>query len=88
MMQYNRDLIDTTKGTKISGVTTGGSARSYFLSFGRSTLKSMPKENQKDFRFTGRYYSTRPLVAEFKKLITSAFNTDLLTEEFKAAINL
>lgn len=88
MMQYNRDLIDTTKGTRVSGVATGGSARSYFLSFGRSTLKSMPKENQKDFRFTGHYYSTRPLVTEFKKLITSAFNTDLLTEEFKAAINL
>lgn len=88
MMHYNRDLIDTTKGTRVSGVATGGSARSYFLSFGRSTLKSMPKENQKDFRFTGRYYSTRPLVAEFKKLITSAFNTDLLTEDFKAAIGL
>lgn len=88
MMHYSKDVIDASKGTRVWGVATGGSARSYFLNFGRSTLKSIPKENQKDFRFTGRYYSTRPLVAEFKKLITTAFNADLLTEEFRAAVNL
>lgn len=88
MQFYNRDRIDTSKGKRISSVADGGGARYYFLKFGESILKSMPKENQKDFRFTGHYYSTRHLVVEFKKLITTAFNTDLLTEEFKSAIGL
>lgn len=88
MQFYNRDRIDTSKGKRIGSVADGGGSRYYFLKFGESILKSMPKENQKDFRFTGHYYSTRPLVTEFKKLITTAFNTDLLTEEFKSAIGL
>lgn len=67
--------------TKIS---CGGTSTSYALHL--YNIKSAPKENQKDFRFTGQEYSTRPLKEEFKKTLRHLWETNDVTNEFKNAI--
>ncbi|MEE3417604.1 MAG: hypothetical protein VZR53_19960, partial [Prevotella sp.] len=46
-------------------------------------VKDSPKENQKDFSFTGRYYSTVPLKNEFKEKLQQLWAENDITEEFK-----
>lgn len=48
---------------------SGGTARSYALSIPGDVLTSQPKQNQKDYRFTGQYYSTTPAIRYCKELL-------------------
>lgn len=48
---------------------SGGTARSYALSIPSGVLTSQPKQNQKDYRFTGQYYSTTPAIRYCKELL-------------------
>jgi hypothetical protein len=63
-------------------ISNGGGQTYYALHIYSSVIKSKPKENQKDFRFTGRYYSTQPLKAEFKRVLKELYEKNDLTKEF------
>ena len=54
---------------------SGGTARSYALRIPGNVLTSQPKQNQKDYRFTGQYYSTVPAIKYCKESLK-----ELLTE--------
>ena len=75
------------EGKRITHIAEGGGRTYYALEISDKVLKSMPKENQKSFSFTGRYYSTKPLIQAFKQKIIELYNNNLLTEEFLSAIN-
>ena len=62
-------------------ISNGGGQTYYALHLYR--LKDAPWEKQKDFSFTGRYYSTTPLKKEFKAKLQSLWAADDVTEEFK-----
>lgn len=49
----------------------GGGNRYYAIYIPENIIKSAPKENQKDFSFTGQYYSTAPVISYFKNLLKS-----------------
>ena len=49
----------------------GGGNRYYAIYIPKNIIKSAPKENQKDFSFTGQYYSTVPVIRYFKNLLKS-----------------
>ena len=70
--------------TKYESITisNGGGQTTYALKISSSVLTSKPKENQKDYGFTGQYYSTQPVVSEFKSKLLSLYNNGELTEEF------
>lgn len=48
---------------------SGGTARSYALNIPSDILKSQPDQKQKDYRFTGQYYSTTPAIRYCKELL-------------------
>lgn len=60
----------------------GGTQTSYALQIYASVLKSKPKQNQKDFSFTGRYYSTVPIKKAFKDKMNKMFENNEFTNEF------
>lgn len=63
-------------------ISHGGGQTHYALQIYSSALKAQPKENQKDFCFTGHYYSTQPLKAAFKSRMLSMFENNEFTQEF------
>jgi hypothetical protein len=70
------------KGSFISGIASGGGYHQYALSIPEDVLFSKPKVNQKDFGFTGQYYSTAPVVSYFKKLLNELYENGQLTPNF------
>ena len=74
--------------SRISHIAEGGGYRTYALAIWERVLKSKPKQNQKDFRFTGQYYSTEPIKAEFKNQLQRLYNEGALTDKFLKAIGL
>lgn len=60
----------------------GGTQTSYALQIYASVLKSKPKQNQKDFSFTGCYYSTVPIKKAFKDKMNKMFENNEFTDEF------
>lgn len=62
--------------------TGGGGQNSYALFISDNTVTSQPKENQKDFRFTGQLYSTAPIAKAFKTKLMELYNKGLLTQKF------
>lgn len=52
----------------------GGTARSYALNIPGNIMTAEPKQNQKDFSFTGQIYSNKSMLSYFKTKLT-----DLLT---------
>ena len=48
---------------------SGGTARSYALNIPGNVLTSQPNQKQKDFSFTGQYYSTTPAIRYCKELL-------------------
>ena len=73
---------------RIHHVAKGGGSHSYGLNIGSDILKSAPKENQKDFRFTGQYYSTKNVPRAFKSKLMELYNNGSLEPEFLEAIGL
>lgn len=64
---------------------SGGTARSYALNIPGDVLTSQPDQKQKDYRFTGQYYSTTPAIRyckeSLKELLTQHpdyFHNDIL----------
>jgi hypothetical protein len=72
-------FFDKYKRVKISD---GGGHKHFALNIYSSILKRSPKENQKDFQFTGRYYSTQPAKEEFKRRMIEMYNNNEFTEDF------
>lgn len=66
-------------------ISNGGGQTYYALHL--YNVKAEPKQNQKDFLFTGRYYSTKPLKEEFKKKLQELWATGDVTEDFKKAVS-
>lgn len=63
-------------------ISHGGTQTTFALQIYSSVLKSKPKENQKDFSFTGRFYSTMPLKKAFKDKMNKMFENNEFTNEF------
>lgn len=63
-------------------ISNGGTQTHYALQIHASTLKAAPKENQKDFLFTGRNYSTKPVKEVFKQKLEALYQNNDLTQEF------
>lgn len=63
-------------------ISHGGTQTAFALQIYSSVLKSKPKENQKDFSFTGRYYSTVPIKKAFKDKMNKMFENNEFTNEF------
>ena len=74
-----------SSGVKISD---GGGYRTYALSIPRDIIQAEPKSNQKDFRFTGQYYFTKPIKDYFKKELQELYAKGNLTTQFLNAINV
>ena len=70
--------------------TSGGTARSYAISVPGSIMTSEPKENQKDFGFTGQYYKTTPIVKYIKEKLTDLLNNsiDIFSDRFLDKVGL
>lgn len=63
---------------RVNSITTsGGTARSYAISVPGSVMTSEPKENQKDFGFTGQYYKTAPIVKYIKEKLIDLLNNNI-----------
>lgn len=60
----------------------GGGNYYYPLCINDDVVKSQPKENQKDFRFTGQLYSTAPIAKAFKTKLLELYNKGYLTQKF------
>ena len=78
-------------GTYMSDITvSGGRQKSYALYIPEDVLTSEPKENQKDFSFTGRLYNTRPAIKYFKDLLKDLLlnHKDYFAPKFLDAIGL
>ena len=63
-------------------ISHGGTQTHYALQIYASTLKSAPKENQKDFRFAGQNYSTKPVKDVFRQKLEALYQDNDLTQEF------
>lgn len=77
-------MIDN-KRVEICKDNTGGH-KSYELKIPSSILTSQPKENQKDFQFTGSFYSTKPIVNFFKEKLQKIMKENKFSEEFLKAL--
>lgn len=75
----SRSYYDQYERVKISN---GGTQTTFALQIYSSVLKSKPKENQKDFSFTGRFYSTQPVKIAFKDKMNQIFKNNEFTDEF------
>lgn len=76
---------------RVNSITTsGGTARSYAISVPGSVMTSEPKENQKDFGFTGQYYKTTPIVKHIKEKLTDLLNNniDIFSDRFLDKVGL
>ena len=62
--------------------TEGGGNYYYPLCINDDVVKSQPKENQKDFRFTGQLYSTAPIAKAFKTKLLELYSKGYLTQKF------
>lgn len=56
---------------------SGGGYRTYPLNIPESVIESEPKANQKDFGFTGTFYSTQPIVKYCKQKLLDLFNNHI-----------
>lgn len=65
-----------------------GSRKCYALCIGADVIKQYPKENQKDFRFTGRYYSTKGIPAVFKRQLQQMIENNEVTDDFLISVGL
>lgn len=63
---------------------SGGSSRSYLLNVPGNIMTSEPKTNQKDFKFTGQYYSTSPVVKYVKSKLKQLFQENV--EDFDSEV--
>jgi hypothetical protein len=77
------EAIINGKRTKISN---GGGQTHYALQIFPNILKSAPNEKQKNFQWTGKEYSTAPIVPAFKKALQDLFKKGELTQSFMKAI--
>jgi len=77
------EAIINGKRTKISD---GGGQTHYALRIPVSVLNSAPNEKQKNFQFSGREYSTAPIVPAFKEALQNLFKKGELTQQFLKAI--
>jgi hypothetical protein len=68
----------------------GGSHRTYALYIPEDVLKSAPKQNQKDFSFTGQYYSVTPVIKYFKNMLKTMLieHPEYFTDKFLASVGM
>ena len=77
----NEVVIDGERINEITKEGTGGH-KSYELKIDSDILKSQPKVNQQDFSFTGRYYSTKPIISAFKEKMQKMMNENKFLKNF------
>lgn len=71
-----------TKEIRIANSIEGAGFWSSPLQIYPNVLKSAPKKNQKDFSFTGHYYSTAPIKDAFKQRLMDLYQKGYLTKDF------
>lgn len=67
-------------------ISNGGGQTHYALQIYTDVLKAAPKTGQKSFQWTGREYSTTPIIQAFKKALQDLFKKGDLTPQFLKAI--
>lgn len=84
------DCDEATKGSsRVTISRTGtGTHKSYALRISSGVLTAHPKENQKDFSFTGRYYSTKAVPRAFKQTLQKMIENNEVSDSFKEAVGL
>lgn len=75
-------------GNYIEGIANGGGQHYYALYIDDRVVTSQPKSNQKDYRFTGQYYSTAPIINAFKARMQKLYSEGQFTDKFLTAIGL
>ena len=80
------DCNSATIDGKRVDISNGGGQTHYALQIYTNVLKAAPKTGQKDFRFTGRVYSTSPVIPAFKKALQDLFKNGDLTHQFLKAV--
>ena len=80
------DCDDATINGKRTDISDGGGRTHYALRINTDVLKAAPNEKQKNFQWTGKEYSTAPIVPAFKEALQKLFQKGELTQSFLKAI--
>jgi len=80
------DCDDATINGKRTDISDGDGQTHYALRIPVSVLNSAPNEKQKNFQWTGKEYSTAPIVPAFKEALQNLFKKGELTQSFMKAI--